>query len=93
MPIELLWLLPPWALAFVCLGRRRRCPPLTARLDDRRVSVIIPARNEEARPPLLASRRVQDHPDMAIFTRSLHLTLVRNSVRWKGRSIPVRATG
>jgi 4,4'-diaponeurosporenoate glycosyltransferase len=30
---------------------------------------------------------------MAIFTRSLYLTLVRNSVRWKGRSIPVRATG
>jgi 4,4'-diaponeurosporenoate glycosyltransferase len=30
---------------------------------------------------------------MAIFTRSLYLTLVRNSVRWKGRSIPVRAAG
>ena len=69
MPIELLWLLPPWALAFVFLGR-----------------------NEEARLSLLASLRVQDHPDVAIFTRSLHLTLVRNSVRWKGRSIPGRAT-
>jgi hypothetical protein len=30
---------------------------------------------------------------MAIFARSLYLTLVRNSVRWKGRSIPIRAAG
>ncbi|MCK7577774.1 MAG: glycosyltransferase family 2 protein [Chromatiales bacterium] len=68
MPIELLWLLPPWALAFVFLGRMRRCPPLPERLDERRVSVIIPARNEEARlPPLLASLRVQDHPNFEVI--------------------------
>ncbi|MGQ9659316.1 MAG: glycosyltransferase [Thermochromatium sp.] len=68
MPIELLWLLPPWALAFVFLGRMRRCPPLPKQCDDRRVSVIIPARNEEARlPPLLASLRVQDHPNFEVI--------------------------
>jgi 4,4'-diaponeurosporenoate glycosyltransferase len=29
----------------------------------------------------------------SVFARSLYLTLVRNSVRWKDRSIPVRSTG
>ena len=68
MPIELLWLLVPWALAFVFLGRMRRCPPLPKRPDARRVSVIIPARNEESRlPPLLASLRAQDHPDFEVI--------------------------
>jgi 4,4'-diaponeurosporenoate glycosyltransferase len=30
---------------------------------------------------------------ISIFLRSLYFTLVRNSVRWKGRSIPVRSPG
>ncbi|TCT19264.1 glycosyltransferase [Thiobaca trueperi] len=66
MPIELLWLLLPWSLAFVFLGRLRACPPTPEqapeRLDEIRVSVIVPARNEVARlPPLLASLREQDY--------------------------------
>ncbi|NEV63677.1 glycosyltransferase [Thiorhodococcus minor] len=62
MPTELLWLLLPWSLAFVFLGRMRTCPPLPQRADDVKVSVIIPARNEESRlPPLLASLQAQDY--------------------------------
>lgn len=62
MPIELLWLLLPWSLAFVFLGRMRTCPPLTSRIPDIEVSVIIPARNEQSRlPPLLASLEGQDY--------------------------------
>lgn len=63
---ELLWLLLPWSLAFVFLGRMRICPPLPRCTDgvpveNVKVSVIIPARNEEARlPPLLASLQAQD---------------------------------
>ncbi len=62
MSTELLWLLLPWSLAFVFLGRMRTCPPLTGCADDIKVSVIIPARNEEARLPLLlASLQAQDY--------------------------------
>lgn len=65
---ELLWLLLPWSLAFVFLGRLRACPPLAGRMAEPRVSVIIPARNEESRlPPLLQSLRVQDYPDFEVI--------------------------
>lgn len=67
-PLELLWLILPWTLAFVFLGRLRTCPPLSGRAPERRVSVIIPARNEETRlPPLLASLRAQDYPDVEVI--------------------------
>lgn len=57
---ELLWLLLPWTLAFVFLGRIRTCPPQPKHLDEVKVSIIIPARNEEQRlPPLLASLKAQ----------------------------------
>jgi 4,4'-diaponeurosporenoate glycosyltransferase len=61
IPIELLWLLLPWSLAFVFLGRMRRCPPLAAGGAQPKVSVIVPARNERLRlTPLLASLQRQD---------------------------------
>lgn len=64
MTIELLWLLLPWSLAFVFLGRLRPCPPMTEQADAPsywpKVSIIVPARNEHSRlPPLLASLREQ----------------------------------
>ena len=66
--MELLWLLVPWSLAFVFMGRLRACPPLAGSPPGGRVSVIIPARNEEARlPPLLASLAVQDYPDFEVI--------------------------
>lgn len=66
---ELLWLLLPWSLAFVFLGRMRRCPPLPAPTPaPRPVSVIIPARNEAMRlPPLLRSLQAQDYPDYEVI--------------------------
>ncbi|WP_295389731.1 glycosyltransferase [uncultured Thiodictyon sp.] len=65
---ELLWLLLPWTLAFVFLGRLRPCPPLPRQCATPRVSLIVPARNEEARlPPLLASLRVQDYTDFELI--------------------------
>lgn len=68
MPTELLWLLLPWSLAFVFLGRLRACPPLSGQGDRRRVSVIVPARNEQARlPPLLASLKTQDYAEFEVI--------------------------
>lgn len=73
MPIEaLLWLLLPWSFAFVFLGRLRACPPTPDRpdavSDSIRVSVIVPARNEEERlPPLLASLKAQDYPNYELI--------------------------
>lgn len=68
MPNELLWLLLPWSFAFVFLGRIRTCPPLRGQADTITVSVIIPARNEEARlPPLLASLARQDYPNYEVI--------------------------
>ncbi|NKN32811.1 glycosyltransferase [Marichromatium bheemlicum] len=68
MPIELFWLLLPWSLAFIFLGRLRACPPLTRPVGGVKVSVIIPARNEQSRlPPLLASLREQDHDDYEVI--------------------------
>lgn len=68
MPIELLWLLLPWSLAFVFLGRLRPCPPIPDQPDSVRVSVIVPARNEQARlPPLLASFQTQDYPNYELI--------------------------
>lgn len=65
---ELLWLLLPWSLAFVFLGRLRPCPPVSQDLPTPSVSVIIPARNEEKRlPPLLASLKIQDYPDVEVI--------------------------
>jgi 4,4'-diaponeurosporenoate glycosyltransferase len=72
MNIELLWVLIPWGLGFVLLGRMRPCPPLETQLprasaDPERVSVIVPARNERHRiTPLLASLAAQDDPDLEI---------------------------
>lgn len=67
-PLELLWLLLPWSLAFIFMGRLRACPPLDGPDGGARVSVIIPARNEEARlPPLLASLAMQDYPDFEVI--------------------------
>ena len=69
MPIEeLLWLLLPWSCAFVFLGRLRACPPILNQNDSIRVSVIVPARNEQARlPPLLASFKAQDYPNYELI--------------------------
>jgi 4,4'-diaponeurosporenoate glycosyltransferase len=68
MPTELLWLLLPWSLAFVFLGRLRACPPLPNRIDRVKVSVIVPARNEQARlPPLLVSLQGQDYSDLEVI--------------------------
>ncbi len=68
MQTELLWLLLPWSLAFGFLGRLRACPPLPNRMDRVKVSVIVPARNEQARlPPLLASLKVQDYADFEVI--------------------------
>lgn len=68
MSTELLWLLLPWSLAFIFLGRMRTCPPITHAADDTKVSVIIPARNEETRlPPLLASLQRQDHDHFEVI--------------------------
>ncbi len=68
MPIELLWLLVPWSLAFVFLGRLRSCPTRLSQTADLKVSVIIPARNEQARlPPLLASLQAQDYPNCEVI--------------------------
>jgi 4,4'-diaponeurosporenoate glycosyltransferase len=62
-PSELLWLFLPWSFAFVFLGRMRNCPPLPNRIETVKVSIIVPARNEQARlPTLLASLEAQDYP-------------------------------
>lgn len=72
-PTELLWLLLPWSLAFVFLGRLRACPPSTEPLPERtgehpRVSIIVPARNEVERlPRLLESLRGQDLSDCELI--------------------------
>jgi 4,4'-diaponeurosporenoate glycosyltransferase len=67
MSTELLWLLLPWSLAFGFLGRLRACPLLPNRIDRVKVSVIVPARNEQARlPPLLASLQIQDYADFEV---------------------------
>lgn len=73
---ELLWLLAPWSLAFVFLGRMRVCPPLSEpRSETPKVSVIIPARNEETRlPPLLRSLQTQDYPDYEVIVVDDHST-------------------
>ncbi|QIK37374.1 glycosyltransferase family 2 protein [Caldichromatium japonicum] len=65
---ELLWLLLPWSLAFIFLGRLRPCPPVSQDLPTPSVSMIIPARNEEKRlPPLLASLKAQDYPNFEVI--------------------------
>jgi 4,4'-diaponeurosporenoate glycosyltransferase len=76
MSSELLWLLVPWSLAFVFLGRMRVCPPLSKQTADAlRVSVIIPARNEETRlPPLLRSLQAQDYPNYEVIVVDDHST-------------------
>lgn len=68
VPIELLWLLLPWSLAFGFLGRMRPCPPLTCDAEEALVSIIIPARNERARlSPLLESLGTQDYPHYEVI--------------------------
>nr|WP_240905774.1 glycosyltransferase [Thiorhodococcus mannitoliphagus] len=64
----------PWSLAFVFLGRIRTCPPLKhlvdkiSQADAIKVSVIIPARNEQLRlPPLLASLQTQDYANYEVI--------------------------
>ncbi len=85
LPIaELLWLLIPWSVAFIFIGRLRTCPPLiqsSVLLDNtinqamKKVSVIIPARNEQQRlPPLLASLQVQDYEFYEIIVVDDHST-------------------
>jgi 4,4'-diaponeurosporenoate glycosyltransferase len=70
---ELVWVLIPWCLGFVLLGRMRPCPALDtsalrAAADRVRVSVIIPARNERHRiTPLLASLAAQDYPNVEMI--------------------------
>jgi len=71
MAIELLWVLIPWGLGFVLLGRMRPCPaPENAPSSQTtanpvRVSVIVPARDERHRiGPLLASLAAQDDPSL-----------------------------
>jgi len=65
---ELLWLLLPWSLAFVFLGRMRVCPPAPDAVPGTRVSVIVPARNEcERIPPLLESLTRQDDVDFELI--------------------------
>ena len=62
MLTELLWLLLPWSLAFVFIGRLRTCPPPVQGGKEIKVSIIVPARNERARlPSLLASLKLQDY--------------------------------
>ena len=70
MLLELLWLLMPWSVALLFLGRLRPCPAVPRGLDIARirVSVIIPARNEGARlPALLASLEAQDHTNREVI--------------------------
>ena len=71
MLLELLWLLMPWCVAFLFLGRLRPCPPVPSGRcegDGVRVSVIIPARNERLRlPTLLASLAAQDHVNREVI--------------------------
>ncbi len=65
---QLLWLLLPWSLAFFFLGRLRPCPPTSQDSRTPRVSVIIPARNEEKRlGPLLTSLQAQNYPDFEVI--------------------------
>ncbi|EXJ14067.1 glycosyltransferase [Imhoffiella purpurea] len=65
---HLLWLLLPWSLAFVFLGRMRLCPPVSSDVAPVRVSVVVPARNEFHRlSPLLDSMSRQEYPDCELI--------------------------
>ncbi|MBB1126941.1 glycosyltransferase [Thiospirillum jenense] len=85
LPIaELLWLLIPWSAAFIFIGRLHTCPPLikasmildsTIQRTIKKVSVIIPARNEQQRlPPLLASLQIQDYKSYEVIVVDDHST-------------------
>jgi 4,4'-diaponeurosporenoate glycosyltransferase len=57
-----------WGCGFWVLFALRRCPPAGPAIDPGLLSVVIPARDEEARlPALLESLRWQDRPPLEVI--------------------------